>query len=141
MPVLGICLGGQLLADALGGRATARSRGERGVRRISLSREGECDPLFAGLPNPFVSFQWHYDSFDLPASAIHLASTGTCPGQAFRCQNAYGLQFHPEVDEPIIAGWCRRAGVDDAAVKEFREVHGAYQAASRKMLQNFLAML
>jgi len=141
MPVLAICLGAQLLADALGGRATARRRGERGVRRISLSEAGECDPLFAGLSNPFVSFQWHNDSFDLPVSATHLASTEACPGQAFRCRNAYGLQFHPEVDESIIAGWCRRARVDDAALREFSEVREAYQAASRKILQNFLGML
>ena len=137
-PILSICLGAQLLADALGGRAIAGQRGERSVQQVQLTEAGCKDSLFAGVPNPFLSFQWHNDSFDLPRSATHLAFTEVCPGQAFRCQNAYGLQFHPEVDEEIVAGWCRRAKVDETALDEFRGVRMEYQQASQRILKNFL---
>ena len=140
-PILAICLGAQLLADALGGQATKGRRGERSVQKISLTEAGEDDELFAGLPNPFLSFQWHNDSFDLPAQATHLAYTGACPGQAFRYRNAYGLQFHPEVDEPIIDGWCQRAKVDDTALEEFRVNKEEYRRASQRILENFLKMI
>jgi GMP synthase-like glutamine amidotransferase len=140
-PVLAICLGAQLLADALGGRATKGRRGERSVQPIALTGAGRNDPLFAGLPNPFLSFQWHNDSFDPPAAATHLAFTETCPGQAFRYRNAYGLQFHPEVDEPIIAGWCRRAGVDETPLEAFRASRAEQRQTSRRILENFLAMI
>lgn len=140
-PLLAICLGAQLLADALGGKATARTRGEHGVLQVALTEVGRRDPLLRGVPDPFVSFAWHYDSFDLPPAAAHLASTDVCPGQIFRCGNAFGLQFHPEVDEQIIAGWCRRAGRDDAAVKAFAAVRPAYRDASRRILRNFIDLL
>jgi len=140
-PILAICLGAQLLADALGGQALTKQRGERSVRQISLTEAGCRDPLFQGVSNPFSSFQWHNDSFDLPETATHLALTESCPGQAFRCQNSYGLQFHPEVDEQIIAGWCQRAKVDETALDEFRESRVEYLAASRRILKNFLEMI
>lgn len=137
-PILAICLGAQLLADALGGRATSGQRGERGVQQICLTEAGRNDPLFCGLPDPFLSFQWHNDSFDPPEAANPLAFTDTCPGQAFRYHNAYGLQFHPEVDEQIVAGWCRRAKVDDTALEEFRACRGESLQASQQILKNFL---
>ena len=140
-PLLAICLGAQLLADALGGKATAGTRGERSVQAIELTEAGSADPLFAGLPNPFLSFQWHNDSFDLPETAINLASSNVCPAQAFRCRNAYGLQFHPEVNESIIAEWCARARVDDTALNEFRSVREEYQKTSQTILKNFVKML
>jgi len=140
-PILAICLGAQLLADALGGQALSGQRGERGVQKIHLTVAGVTDPLFYGLTNPFPSFQWHNDSFDLPESATHLAFTETCSGQVFRSNNAYGLQFHPEVDEQIIAGWCRRAKADGTALEEFRGVQEEYQNASQKILNNFLNMI
>lgn len=140
-PILAICLGAQLLADALGGRATPGQRGERSIQQIQMTEAGRSDALFAGLPNPLFSFQWHNDSFDLPDAATHLAFTETCPGQAFRCRNAYGLQFHPEVDEQIITGWCRRAKVDETALEEYRVYREEYRQASRRILRNFLEMI
>lgn len=141
LPILAICLGAQLLADALGGRATPGTRGERSMHQLRLTREGERDPLFAGLANPFVSFQWHNDSFDLPTAALHLAYSDACPGQAFRCRNAYGLQFHPEVDESIVRGWCQRAKAGDTPLSEFRARREDYRKASERILRNFMAML
>lgn len=141
-PMLAICLGAQLLADALGGRALSKQRGERGATPIHLTAGGQRDPLFAKIDSPFISVQWHNDCFDLPPAATHLAYTETCPGQAFRCNNAYGVQFHPEVDAAIIADWCKRAGVADTEpLAAFQNVEDRYRTASRQLLTNFLRQI
>lgn len=123
IPLIGICLGGQLLAEALGARVAAGMRGERGLVRVQMTEQGASDPLFAGIPPHFTTFQWHNDSFDLPAHASHLAFSDACPGQAFRYGNAYGLQFHPEVDRGIVQRWsgdCALVVSLDAVAAEFR---------------------
>ena len=137
-PLLAICLGGQLLAHALGAEVHSQTRQEKGLREISLTAAGIVDPLFTGLPNPFVSFEWHNDSFELPAGSTLLAQTDTCPGQAFRYRNAWGVQFHPEVDEQVVADWCQRTGVGDAALHEFNRRKQIYFAHSRQLLENFV---
>jgi GMP synthase-like glutamine amidotransferase len=106
IPFLGICLGGQLLSATLGAAVVRDRWGELGSCMVSLTEAGRSDRLFRGLPPGLKTFQWHRDSFDLPAGAVLLASTATCPHQAFRVgDNAWGLQFHPEVTADIIASW------------------------------------
>jgi GMP synthase-like glutamine amidotransferase len=142
-PLLGICLGGQLLADALGGCVTPNACGEKGTLAVRLSPEGKGDPLFAGVPEEFVTFQWHNDCFSLPEGAVLLASSPVCPGQAFRFGgNAYGLQFHPEVDRSIVESWAREtrktAPVAERFLAEFSARDADYRRASRQLLANFL---
>jgi GMP synthase-like glutamine amidotransferase len=140
-PLLGICLGGQLLASALGAEVCSGIRGERGVGGIDLTEAALKDPLFAGITESFRAFQWHSDSFDLPAGAVHLASSPVCPGQAFRfgpC--AYGLQFHPEVNTEIVADWSRRTGAGDEAVEAFRQREVECTRVARLLLENFLGL-
>lgn len=123
IPYAGICLGGQLLAEVLGGRVISGRCGERGLGRVQMTDSGTLDPLFAGIPPVFTSFQWHNDSFDPPSQATALAFSENCPGQAFRLGNAYGLQFHPEVDRNIVQRWSGDTGLVvslDAVVGEFR---------------------
>ncbi len=141
-PFLGVCLGGQLLADALGGRVTAGACGEKGAMTVRLSPEGAQDPLFAGMPEEFVTFQWHNDCFALPEGAVLLASSPACPGQAFRCGgNAYGLQFHPEIDRSILALWAKESGPDaDRMLADFIAREDDYRNASRRLLANFLRL-
>ncbi len=106
IPILGICLGAQLIAEALGAKVRANTVKEIGWYPIQLSDEAKQDPVFQFFRNPEWVFQWHGDTFDLPEGACHLASTSSCFQQAFRYgSKVYGLQFHLEVDEPMVHRW------------------------------------
>jgi GMP synthase-like glutamine amidotransferase len=106
MPVLGICLGAQLIAAALGGRVRRNPAKEIGWFDIRCTEEAAGDPLFAGIGTETV-FHWHGETFDLPPGAVLLASSELCANQAFRAgERVWGLQFHLEVTPEMIADWC-----------------------------------
>jgi GMP synthase-like glutamine amidotransferase len=117
-PVLGVCLGSQLLARALGARVYPGAK-EIGWRPVRFTGAAANDPLFRGFDSPETLFHWHGETFDLPAGAVHLAWSEACRQQAFRYGvNAYGLQFHLEVTPEMIAGWC----AEDANAGDVREL-------------------
>ncbi len=103
-PVLGVCLGAQLLARAAGGRAYAGHGAEVGVLPVRLTPAAAGDPVFADLPPTITALQWHGDTFDLPPGAELLAASDRYP-QAFRIGAAYGLQFHVEVTSAMAQDW------------------------------------
>jgi GMP synthase (glutamine-hydrolysing) len=140
-PLLGICLGGQLLAEALGGEVRSRHQGEKGLQAIHLTADGQSDPLFTGLPATFTAFEWHNDSFCVPPGALHLAASAGCRGQAFRRRNAWGVQFHPEVDREIVAAWS--VAVDPAGdySAQFAAGEATHRAVAQRLLENFLAFV
>ncbi len=143
VPFLGICLGGQLLADVLGARVDSGQRGEKGTLPVALTPEGMFDPLFAGVEHEFITFQWHDDSFAISADAVRLASSPECPNQAFRYGlNAYATQFHPEVDRSIVDKWARwtdeTAPRADEYLAAFVRAEADYCRVSRRILANFL---
>jgi GMP synthase (glutamine-hydrolysing) len=106
IPVLGICLGAQLMAAALGGTTLRGAAPEFGWRRVEPTDEGRSDSLFAHLDTSEPIFQWHSDTFTLPPGAAHLARSTDCEHQAFRIgERAYGLQFHLEADAALIRRW------------------------------------
>jgi len=106
LPFLGICLGGQLLASALGAAVDRQARPELGVHDVYLTEAARRDPLFSGLPGRLAVFGWHEDRFELPSGAVPLAGSIACTYQAFRFGTAaYGLQFHPEVRAGDLATW------------------------------------
>ena len=106
MPVLGICLGAQLIAKALGARVTKNHVKEIGWYDLTLTEEGKKDPLFAHSGPVEKVFQWHGDTFEIPKGAVHLAACADCPNQAFKYgEQVYALQFHLEVDEKMIRRW------------------------------------
>jgi GMP synthase (glutamine-hydrolysing) len=106
MPVLGICLGAQILARALGADVRPHHSKEIGWYQINPTAAGADDPVFAGMSDTEHIFQWHGDTFDIPSGAVHLASSPDCENQAFRYgDTAYGLQFHLEVDRPMVERW------------------------------------
>ena len=104
--ILGICLGAQLIAKALGAKVLKAPVKEIGWYDVSLTRIGSIDPFFSQLPKKFSVFQWHGDTFEIPHSAILIATSSLVPHQAFRYgDNAYGLQFHLEVTQEMIREW------------------------------------
>jgi GMP synthase (glutamine-hydrolysing) len=105
-PALGICLGAQLAAAALGGRAYPGPAGEElGWTKVELTPEGQADPVLGALQEPAELFEWHHDTLDPPPGATLLAFGGVYPTQAFRLGSVVAVQFHPEVDGPLLAGW------------------------------------
>jgi GMP synthase (glutamine-hydrolysing) len=107
-PILGVCLGSQLLASALGATVSKGKKLEIGWHEVVLTPSGEADRLFSGSGTGFVAFHWHGDVFSLPRGAAHLATSTATEYQAFRYGNsAYGLLFHMEVTKGIINGMIR----------------------------------
>ncbi|TSC87088.1 MAG: glutamine amidotransferase [Parcubacteria group bacterium Gr01-1014_8] len=108
MSVIGFCLGGQLLAHALGSRVypnltDGKRQKEVGYHTVELTAEGAADPLFKGFSSPIKVLQWHGDAFDLPKDATLLAFSSACPNQAFRWgTNVYGMLFHNEFTPEMI---------------------------------------
>ena len=117
-----------------------------GTLPVHLTAEGKDDLLFRGIAAEFTTFQWHHDSFDIPAGGVLLATSTACPHQAFRVgQSAWGIQFHPEVTVPIIRDWCQW---DDAMVARMEELvaefaagAAAYSAVSRRLFIISLRLL
>lgn len=105
-PLLGICLGSQMLAMALGARVQRNPVREIGVYNVQLTESGGLDRIFDGFKSTFPVFQWHNDTFDIPERARHLVEGEHCPNQAFRKGNAVGIQFHLEPLPDEIPSWC-----------------------------------
>jgi len=103
IPVLGICLGSQLIAKTFGAKVYRGPKTEIGFYN-DLKVSGDS-LFFSGFQNPFTVFHWHGDTFDLPEGAIQLASSEYYPNQAFQYKSAIGLQFHLEVNEEMVNLW------------------------------------
>jgi GMP synthase (glutamine-hydrolysing) len=109
IPFLGICLGGQLLAAALGGLVSRHTVAEVGFYDVQFTEAGQHDPLFSGLPGYQKVFHWHEDAFEIPAGGVLLATTETTRNQAFRYgRRAYGLQYHIELNSELFDLWLER---------------------------------
>ena len=115
-PVLGVCLGSQLLAACLGARVYSAGRKEIGWYDVELSAAAATDPLWRGVDASFPAFHWHGDAFDLATGAVPLASSAITSLQAFRYGSAaYGLLFHLEVDRREVEQMCREFAGELAA--------------------------
>jgi GMP synthase-like glutamine amidotransferase len=150
-PYLGMCLGEQLLADAMGGSvALMTAAPEVGMSEVKLTP----DPIFAGLPERCLCFQWHgAEVLALPPGARLLATSAGCAVQGFAIgQHAYGLQFHMELTETTAAEWgalpeyaaaleaVQGAGALDRLAAEVAAHLPVLQSAAQKMFGNFLAI-
>lgn len=150
VPTLGICLGAQLLAKALGEKVYPNRTKEIGWFPLEVLPPAGNDPLFAGCQAVETVFQWHGDTFDLPTGAVHLARSELCPNQAFRYGHfSYGLQFHVEMTPGLMAEWFAEPDLHSqigdyadpqtirtAAPKRFP----AMNALSQRLLSRFAAM-
>ena len=110
-PALGICLGGQLAASALGGEVGPGERGpEIGWVTVRATEEGADDPLGAAVGEGTPLLMWHHDVFTPPPGAVRVMTSDGYPDQGFRRGTVWGLQSHPEVDADLVARWCRSPG-------------------------------
>jgi len=147
-PTLGVCLGAQLMAAALGARVAPGPGKEIGYAPVELLSSAEASPL-AAIDGVSV-LHWHGDAFDLPAGAERLAATPLCPNQAFRIGDwALALQFHVEADPQAIESWLightvelGKAGIDPRTIHADARRWGAgVAAAGRRVLETWLAGL
>lgn len=104
-PVVGICLGAQMIARSLGAAVRKMDEPEIGFYQAHLTPDGKSDPVFSSLPDPLPVFHWHSDTVDLPDEAVLLATREHFPVQAFRVNRAYGLLFHIEMMPGMINDW------------------------------------
>ena len=139
IPILGICLGAQLLAKAAGAEVKKAPEKEIGWYRLRLTDEGENDRLFKGIGKEFSVFQWHEDTFQIPKGASLLATSNTCKNQAFRLgKNAYGLQFHIEVDDKMIENWSNEyLKKEEKMLIDYYKIKGKFNTSASRIYNNF----
>ena len=105
--MLGICLGSQLIAKALGARVYRNGELEIGWEPVWFTDAAKNDPVLGGMASPEMFFHWHGETFDLPQGAEWLAYSKKCRHQAYRYgRSVYGIQFHPEITAEMIDDWC-----------------------------------
>ncbi|MGH8878809.1 MAG: type 1 glutamine amidotransferase [Stackebrandtia sp.] len=149
VPVLGICLGGQLLAHVAGGTVEGDvGAPENGSTPITIRSEARDDRLFAGLPETVPAIEHHVDAITaLPAEAVWLAETQRCPYQAFRVgESAWGTQFHPEIGPERVRGWdaeqLRKDGFDHESIARRAETDDATARPTwEKVIRRFAAVI
>jgi GMP synthase (glutamine-hydrolysing) len=117
VPVLGVCLGAQLLASVAGAAVSRAPEPEIGWYEVEKTPEAADDPLVAALPSRFTAYQWHSYRFEVPREGVLLATSPVCP-QAYRLgEAAWGIQFHAEVTREIVLAWIEKYATDAAAVR------------------------
>ena len=140
IPVLGICLGAQLIAASLGARVKRSPVKEIGWFDVEVTRAAKDDPLMEKFDAKTKVFQWHEDTFELPAGAILLAEgNGIC--QAFSFRNlAWGFQFHVEVDCPMLSAWLRDALPEgrEKMLETYAQVKDAFDVQAKNVFRGFL---
>jgi GMP synthase (glutamine-hydrolysing) len=140
IPVLGICLGAQLLARACEAKVYRAPVGEVGWGEVSLAEEGGTDPLLKGLPDRLPVLQWHEDTFDIPAGGTLLASSAACPHQAFRVARSWGLQFHVEVNEGMLNQWFSLSTEKSDILRKYASFKEELNESAFRLYANFLSL-
>ena len=140
-PLLGVCLGSQLIARAAGADVFRAREPEVGWLPVDVTAAGADDPVVGALPERFDAFQWHHYTHDLPDGAVELARSPVCM-QAFRLGNAWGVQFHPEVRAEQVESWLAEDPddvADPAALRTAtRERIEAWNELGRRLCTAFL---
>ena len=149
-PVLGLCLGAQLIARALGAKVQRAERKEIGFFPVTLTRDAAADPMAGELPGVFGAGHWHGDIFDVPDGSVRLASTALTPNQMFRHgQTCYGFQFHLEMTLALFEELVRDSedylvdsgAVPDELIREAREVLPLLEQSARAAFKKWAGFL
>jgi len=143
LPVLGVCLGAQMMAKACGAKVDLAAAREVGWGEITLTQDGLSDSLFHGVPDTMTVFQWHEDVFRIPTGGKLLAGSVICPHQAFRFRNALGLQFHVEVTAEILTQWFSDVQGAELGVilEKYNDVKTTLDRNAQQIYRNFLSLI
>lgn len=141
IPVLGVCLGAQMLAKAAGARVVGSPHKEVGWFKIKLTDLGYSDRLFLGAPEEFEVFQWHSDMFEIPIGGGLLASSKLCPHQAVRFGSGYGLQFHIEVTRGMLADWFKGSVENGPILERMYQIESTFLARADLLFKNFYTIV
>jgi GMP synthase (glutamine-hydrolysing) len=149
-PVLGICLGAQIIARTFGGEVYRMDRLESGFYTMAVTPEGKRDPVFSVLGAEITSFQNHFEAVRDVPGAVPLATGGACPIQAFRIGRAtYATQFHPEVTLDIVRDWIRKFGTaftdDEPRLltdldRQFRQNFSRHREQCQALVRHWMAL-
>jgi GMP synthase (glutamine-hydrolysing) len=140
-PLLGVCLGAQLLAKAAHAHVGPAREPEIGWYSVELTDDAADDPVLGGLPQKFDAFQWHYYAHDVPAGGVELARNDLCT-QAFRLgDSAWGVQFHPEVTLAQVESWMQEdEPVPPDLLEETRRRIGDWNELGRSLCDAFVGV-
>jgi GMP synthase (glutamine-hydrolysing) len=141
LPVLGICLGAQMIAKASGARVVRSPKEEVGWGKVFVTDAGRSDLLFSGLPATLDVLQWHGDMFEIPEAGALIATGDDCPHQAFRYRNAFGLQFHVEVTRDILADWFKDLPDLDRILRRYDELKPVLNKHAGQIFKNFMSII
>lgn len=145
IPTMGICLGAQLLAKCMSERVYKADQAEIGWGAIRMTAETRQDPLFRGLPHTMEVFQWHEDTFTIPANGTLLASSNECQNQAMRIgTRAWGLQFHPEMTIQMIEAWSATEGSKinvKKLIDRYLHIKEIYKKHAITIYDNFMGVI
>lgn len=141
LPIMGICLGAQLIAKALGARVVGSPQEEIGWFDAKLTAEAAADPLWAGVEPSVPVLQWHGDMFEIPEGGQLLATGQPCPHQAFGWKKAYGLQFHVEVTPAILKVWFPEAERQKEILGPWDSLGPRMDRAAQTLYANFWKLM
>ncbi|MFH0957939.1 MAG: type 1 glutamine amidotransferase [Pseudomonadota bacterium] len=141
IPILGVCLGAQMIAKAAGARVVKSPKKEVGWHDVELTTLGRADRLLIGLPDNITVFQWHGDMFEIPVGGALLATSGSCPHQALKFGSAYGLQFHVEVTSQMLEEWFEKDHRKNQFLGEMEKIQRQFKSCANIMFGNFFKMI
>ena len=139
IPTLGVCLGSQLIAKALGTKVYKAAAPEIGWDHVKLTEEAKKDPLLGHISGGRLRvLQWHEDTFDLPKGTVKLASGASVPNQAYRYkQRVYAFQFHVEVDRPMLEDWFKNSEQLPRVLAEYDAYKNKLDQITERMYEKF----